>query len=102
MKSAIIENGIVINTIVGELPESIPCDPSVGIGWAYNGTSFIAPVQPLSHAPTKEQQEAARQASYQLEADPLFFKWQRGSATEQEWLDMIAEIKLRYPYPEEA
>jgi hypothetical protein len=51
-------------------------------------------------APTKEQQEAARQAAYQLEADPLFFKWQRGTATEAEWLDMIAEIKLRYPYPE--
>ena len=44
--------------------------------------------------------QAARQAAYQLEADPLFFKWQRGSATEAEWLDMIADIKLRYPYPE--
>ena len=55
---------------------------------------------PAPPAPTKEQQEAARQAAYQLEADPLFFKWQRGSATEAEWLDMIADIKLRYPYPE--
>jgi hypothetical protein len=55
---------------------------------------------PAPPAPTKEQQEAARQAAYQLEADPLFFKWQRGTATEAEWLDMIADIKLRYPYPE--
>jgi hypothetical protein len=57
---------------------------------------------PAPPAPTRDEQEAARQAAYQLEADPLFFKWQRGTATEQEWLDMIAEIKLRYPYPEEA
>jgi len=48
-----------------------------------------------------ESAQASRQAAYQLEADPLFFKYQRGSATEQEWLDMIAEIKLRYPYPTE-
>jgi len=86
MKSAIIENGIVINTIVGELPESIPCDPSVGIGWAYDGTSFIAPVQPLPPAPTRDEQEAVRQAAYQLEADPLFFKWHAGESTEADWL----------------
>ena len=57
---------------------------------------------PAPPAPTREQQEAARQAAYQLEADPLFFQWQRGSATEAEWLDMIAEIKVQYPYSEEA
>jgi hypothetical protein len=38
----------------------------------------------------------ARRMAYQFEADPLFFKWQRGEATEQEWLDKIAEIKQRY------
>jgi hypothetical protein len=57
---------------------------------------------PAPPAPTKEQQEAARQAAYQLEADPLFFKYQRGSATEQEWLAILAEIKQRFPDPEEA
>jgi hypothetical protein len=41
--------------------------------------------------------EANRKAAYIAEADPLFFKWQRGEATEQEWLDKIAEIKARYP-----
>lgn len=38
-----------------------------------------------------------RQAAYIAEADPLFFKHQRGEATEQEWLDKVAEIKARYP-----
>ena len=50
--------------------------------------------------PTLEQQQVARASAYKNEADPVFFKWQRGAATEQEWLDKIEEIKLRYPYPE--
>jgi hypothetical protein len=41
--------------------------------------------------------EANRKAAYEQEADPLFFKSQRSEATEQEWLDKIAEIKARYP-----
>lgn len=44
-----------------------------------------------------KESETLRQSAYQKEADPLFFKWQRGEATEQEWLDKVAEIKARYP-----
>lgn len=40
-----------------------------------------------------------RQAAYQAEADPIFFQAQRGKKTEQEWLDKIAEIDARLPYP---
>jgi hypothetical protein len=35
------------------------------------------------------------------EADPLFFKYQRGEGSEQEWLDKIEEIRERFPYPTE-
>ena len=56
---------------------------------------------PASPAPTKEQQEAARQAAFEREADPLFFKWQAGEGTEEEWLEKREEIRARYPYPEE-
>lgn len=45
----------------------------------------------------KAEAEANRKAAYIAEADPLFFKYHRGEATEQEWLDKIAEIKARYP-----
>jgi hypothetical protein len=38
-----------------------------------------------------------RQSAYQTESDPLFFKHQRGEATEQDWLDKVAEIKARFP-----
>ena len=57
------------------------------------------PVAPLP--PTKAEQEAARQAAFASEADPLFFKWQAGEATEYEWLSKRAEIRNRYPYPSE-
>jgi hypothetical protein len=43
-----------------------------------------------------QQKDEQRKAAYQNEADPLFFKWQRGEATEQQWLVKIAEIKQRY------
>ena len=48
---------------------------------------------------THDQVKRARQAAYQAEADPLYFGWQRGENTEQDWLDKVADIRARYPYP---
>ena len=44
-----------------------------------------------------EKAEANRHAAYIAEADPLFFKAQRGEVEQQVWLDKVAEIKARYP-----
>lgn len=44
--------------------------------------------------------ENQRKTAYQQEADPLFFSYQRGETTEQEWLDAVQSVKDRYPYPE--
>jgi hypothetical protein len=38
-----------------------------------------------------------RRQAYINEADPLFFKAQRGEATMEEWQAKIAEIKARFP-----
>jgi hypothetical protein len=38
-----------------------------------------------------------RHTDYVAEADPLFFKAQRGEATLAEWQAKVAEIKARYP-----
>lgn len=46
-----------------------------------------------------DQVKRSRQAAYQTEADPLYFGWQRGENTEQDWLDKVADIRARYPYP---
>ncbi len=41
--------------------------------------------------------DTLRHQAYSQEADPLFFKYQRGEIEKQEWLDKISEIKERYP-----
>lgn len=51
--------------------------------------------------PTLDQQKVARAEAYNTEADPLFFKAQRGEATLEEWQAKVAEIKARFPYPSE-
>ena len=38
-----------------------------------------------------------RRAAYIAEADPLFFKAQRGEATMEEWQAKVAEIQNRFP-----
>lgn len=40
-----------------------------------------------------------RRGLYSTVSDPVFFKTQRGEATEQEWLDAIAAIDTANPYP---
>ena len=52
---------------------------------------------PTPVPPTPEQIEALRRAAYEAEADPLFFKSQRGEATREDWLAKVAEIKARFP-----
>jgi hypothetical protein len=88
-----------------------------GVEWSMNGddvegiTWHTPNVEPLTTAEVQaevarlEAIEAAeaprreRQAAFQAESDPLFFKWQRGEGTEQAWLDKVAEIRDRIPEP---
>jgi hypothetical protein len=46
------------------------------------------------------QVEAIRQAEYQRTADPLYFKWQAGSGTQEEWVAARQAVKDAHPYPE--
>jgi hypothetical protein len=41
----------------------------------------------------------ARQSGYQRDSDPIFMQYQRGEATEQEWLDAVQAVKDANPYP---
>ncbi|HEY6918526.1 MAG TPA: hypothetical protein VI412_04655 [Tabrizicola sp.] len=65
--------------------------------------------------PTAEEVAAQAEAAHQLaladrdravrealaaEADPLFFRWQRGEAAREDWLAAVAAVKARYPKPE--
>jgi hypothetical protein len=40
-----------------------------------------------------------RAAAYAAEADPLFFKAQRGEVSMDDWTAKVEEIRERYPYP---
>ena len=72
--------------------------PGLGVGWTYVDGAFVPPpVPPLTY----EQVERLRHAAYITDADPLFFKWQRGSGSEQEWLDAVQAVKDAHPYPEQ-
>lgn len=42
-----------------------------------------------------------RRIGYQTISDPVFFQWQRGEKTEQDWKDAIAEVEKLYPIPGE-
>jgi hypothetical protein len=55
----------------------------------------------VQHEVAHEQVEQARQQAYRETSDPLFFKYQRGTATEQEWLDAVQAVKDAHPYPED-
>ena len=57
----------------------------------------VAAIQPYVFS--EQEQRSRRAAAYRSEADPLFFKAQRGEATTDEWTAKVAEIKARFPYP---
>lgn len=44
------------------------------------------------------QQSELRAKAYTIKSDPIFFEWQRGTKTQQEWLDAVDQVKLQYPY----
>lgn len=88
-----------------------------GSQWALNGEDYAGLVWfSDTPKPTKKTLEAlwpevkyevdyeyveqARQIAYQKTSDPLFFEYQRGDATEQEWLDAVQAVKDAHPYPE--
>ena len=47
-----------------------------------------------------EQVEQARAQAYRETSDALFFEYQRGDATEAEWLAAVQAVKDAHPYPE--
>lgn len=82
--------GLFINAQTGEQIERDLTDDEVA-ELAESETERIARLT--------QEAESGRRGAYITEADPLFFGWQRGENTEQAWLDKVAEIRDRYPYP---
>lgn len=94
--------------IVPVVSTGVDYDPATQVatqeGCVYNDTEqrweTAWTVRPMTEQELQElaqQKDAQRKRAYQNEADPLFFKWQRGESTQEAWLAKIEEIKSRYP-----
>lgn len=59
--------------------------------------AVAAEIESLIPIKAAEQVGRNRKAAYITEADPLFFKAQRGEATMEEWQAKVVEIKARFP-----
>jgi hypothetical protein len=55
-----------------------------------------------AHNRAMEDVRRLRQSAYQQTADPLFFKFQAGEATEAEWVAARQEVVEAHPYPTES
>lgn len=109
--AAVISNEEIINVIVipqgeegdkylSENPDVVDITdmdpmPGIGIGWKYVDGEFVQPKA------SKEEVKQIRHINYHLYSDPLFFKWQRGEATKEEWLEAVQSIKDQFPLPED-
>ena len=77
--------------------------------------NWLQRVPPVPVEPTPEELAARVEADYQaalaerdralrealaVEADPLFFQWQRGEVAKEDWLARVADVKARFPKPE--
>lgn len=75
---------------------------------------WVARTAPVPVEPTAEDLAAEAEAAYQaavaerdlavrealaIEADPLFFRWQREEATREDWMAAVAAVKARFPKP---
>lgn len=87
-----------------------------GAQWTLNGDTYDGltwlddtpkPTQAELDAlwPTVASETAAAAASnrrhyaYITESDGLFFQWQRGEATKEEWLEAVAKVQAENPNP---
>ena len=81
------------------IDEIVAVDQVTGEPFEFDNDLVLAKSQELYDQYQRQTVENNRLKAYAAEADPLFFKAQRGEATTDEWTAKVAEIKARFPYP---
>jgi len=104
----ILGNGMVCNDLNLTNTTVIMTDPPtppLGGVWKWENNAWMCINQEAVDsynaqviADFNAQQQTKRHSAYVAESDPLFFKSQRGQATQQDWLNKVAEIDTRFPY----
>ena len=56
-------------------------------------------IEELPEMTPKQLVEFTRKAEYQSISDPIFFQWQRGEKTKEDWLAAVEAINNANPYP---
>jgi hypothetical protein len=62
----------------------------------YSKIKSLVEIEKLNIQEILENIQTLKREAFQKEADPLFFKYQRGEASKEEWLSKIEEIRDRY------
>jgi len=60
----------------------------------------IAAEAEMAYATALEARDRALRDALAAEADPQFFRWQRGEAEKADWLAAVAGVKARFPKPD--
>ncbi|MGZ0718647.1 hypothetical protein [Pseudomonas palleroniana] len=87
----------------GAILINVPANTSTLQGLGFNDETARALIDKAAAAAALATAIAARRAAYVNEADPMYLEWQYDGTTEKEkeWRAKIAEIKARFPLPED-
>lgn len=82
---------------------NVPADMSTLQGLGFNDETARALIDKATAAAALATAIAARRAAYVSEADPIYLEWQYDGIVEKEkeWRAKVAEIKARFPLPED-
>jgi len=104
-----IDNGVnpVYTSANTSVIDAEPPSPPLNFVWKWENGVWVCVDQPTVDAYLQAQKDAEnaeqrkkRGDAYREQADPIFFKAQRGEATIDEWQAKVEQIKARYPYQE--
>lgn len=86
----------VNSKVIEAYPEgtvNVPLIPGPNFQW--NGSEWVN-IEPTVPVYSEEEKRAMKSAAFRFESDPLFFKWQAGEVTKQEWISKREEIRARF------